>query len=186
MSGVGGAITIALCGNQKFRTLLFFWPREGVSVSGMLSQMAVVRLLVAGIGAVIGVTLLISWARSEGATATPRPTAQGSAAASFWDTFGKAEVFVLTIPATMNRWRHLRDVISTGPWPATLVEGCTPQTPEVAAALAGKQLQEKAVALVCSHVRAVEMAKAKNLGARGAFELCWSPLTCLVSWQTLR
>ena len=130
----------------------------------MISQLAVVRLLVVGIGAVIGATLLISWARREG----PQPTPQVSASASFWDTFGKAEVFVLTIPATLNRWRHLRDVISTGPWPATLVEGCTPQTPEVAESLVGRTLQEKAVALVCTHFRAVAMAKAKNLGASAA------------------
>jgi predicted lysophospholipase L1 biosynthesis ABC-type transport system permease subunit len=129
----------------------------------MLSQMAAMRLLAIGIGAVIGITVLISWvARGEGATPPPSP---GSAPASFWDSFGRAEVFVLTVPVTLNRWRHLRDVISTGPWPATLIEGCTPQTPEVAEALVGKQLQEKAVALVCSHLRAVAMAKDKNLGA---------------------
>lgn len=60
--------------------------------------------------------------------------------------------------------RHLRDVISTGPWQATLIEGCTPSTPVVADALRNRtHLQEKAMALVCSHYRAVEDAKTKNL-----------------------
>lgn len=87
---------------------------------------------------------------------------------SFWDTFGRVEVFVLTINETLNRWRHLRDVVSTGPWPATLVEGCTTSTPEVAKAIRELQpkrqnLQPKPVALVCSHVRAVQEAKRKDL-----------------------
>jgi hypothetical protein len=100
----------------------------------------------------------------SGAVAPRRTPSPVNGARNFWDKFGRAEVFVIAVPATMNRWRHLRDVISTGPWPATLVEGCSPQTPEVAEALVGRQLQEKAVALVCSHFRAVATAKEKDLG----------------------
>ncbi len=118
------------------------------------------------VSAVLGMNLflVISWLSSS--CGTPHSALpQALPSTSFWDSFGKTEVYVLTIPLTLNRWRHLRDVISTGPWPATLIEGCTPQTPVVAEALVGRDLQEKAVALVCSHYRAIEDAKKKDLGS---------------------
>ena len=86
----------------------------------------------------------------------------------FWESYGQVEVFVITLPSTLNRWRHLRDVISSGPWKATLVPACTPETPEVAAAVKEKSedglpVSAPVVALLCSHYKAAEMAKERKL-----------------------
>lgn len=85
----------------------------------------------------------------------------------FWTSFGRVEVFVMTMNSTMNRWRHLRDVVSAGPWKINLVPACTVQSPEVQVALAQmrsrKNLEEKPVALLCSHYMAAKMAHDKQL-----------------------